>query len=315
MKILVPTSDPRMIQAGDLSLHAETFGDPRKSSILLVMGNSAPGLLWPDAFCDALAAHGFHVIRFDQRDTGLSSYLDYDTDPYTLHDLSRDALAVLDGLGIAKAHIVGMSQGGVLACLIARDHPDRAASLTMLMSSVDLGPKNAAFSGQPPQPGALSQPAADYVAAVIALNAAAPQSEEESSRQFVENFRLASGAESSFDEHFWQRLGRAVAAIPRQRRDRLTARMANNSNHRKAQVATPPFTAEDLKAIRVPALVLHGTADPIFPADHARWSAAALSDARLHFVSGMGHALDPAYFRPIADTLAAFLAEQDRPTE
>lgn len=296
-----------MIQANGLSIHVETFGDPDDPSILLVMGNSAPGLLWPDAFCSRLAGRGFHVIRFDQRDTGLSSYIDYDAAPYDLTDLSRDTIAVLDGLGVAKAHVVGMSQGGVLACLIARDHSERVSSLTMLMSSVDLGPKNAAFSGQAPQPGTLSRPAPDYVAAVIALNAAAPQTEAETARQFVENFRLAKGPDSPFDEDTWQALGREVAAISRLRSDRLSARMANNSNHRKAQMATPPLTADDLAAIRVPALILHGTADPIFPPDHADWSAAHIPSARLRFIPKMGHAIDPAFFAPITDELVKFM--------
>lgn len=299
---------PTSIRAKGVSLYAESFGNPADPSILLVMGNSAPGLLWPDAFCEMLSGRGFHVIRFDQRDTGLSSYVDFDHAPYTLEDLSRDAIAVLDGLDVRKAHVVGMSQGGVLACLLARDHADRVASLTMLMSSVDLGPKNAAFSGRPPQAGGLSQPAPDYVAAVIALNSVTPQTEAEAARQFVENFRLAKGQESPFDEAAWQKLGEDVAAIPRRRSDKLSARMANNSNHRRAQMATPPLAAGDLAAIGVPALVLHGTADPIFPPDHGRWSASHIPDARLRFIPDMGHALDPAFFDGIADELAGFVA-------
>ena len=290
-----------------IELFVETFGRPEDPALLLLMGNSAPGLMWPDAFCAMLAEGGLRVIRFDQRDTGLSTYLDFDATPYDLDDLGRDALGLLDALGVGRCHVAGLSQGGFLAYRLALQAPERLASLTALMSSPDLRPKNDAFAGAPPRPGELPRPAAAYVAAVIAANAERPADDEGVARQLVENFRLAKGPASPFDEAFWLELGRAMAAVPSRRRDGARARVANHGNHARAQAATPPFSAEDLGRITTPALVLHGGNDPIFPPAHAEWAAAALPDARLRVIPEMGHALDPAFFAPVAAAMLGFI--------
>ncbi|QYZ68570.1 alpha/beta fold hydrolase [Neotabrizicola shimadae] len=293
-------------EVGPLSIHVETFGDRSRPAVLLVMGNSAPGLVWPDSFCQGLAERGVFVVRFDQRDTGLSSHIDFEAAPYTLGDLAVDAIGVLDALDLRMAHVVGLSQGGSLACLIALTAPERVASLTLLMSSLRLGPKNAAFAGAAAMPGDLPRPAADYVAKVIALNSEAPRDEAETARQFVENFRLAKGPDSPFDEGFWADLGARVAALALRRADGLTARMANNSNHRRAQMATPDIPEAALARIGVPVLVIHGGGDPIFPPGHAEWTAQHLPGAVLQVLPEMGHALDPAFFDEIIEQLAGF---------
>lgn len=296
----------QFVAVGALRLHVETFGEASGPCVLLVMGNSAPGLVWPDAFCAMLAATGCFVVRFDQRDTGLSSYLDFDAAPYDLDDLAADALGVLDALGITRAHVVGLSQGGTLAYRLAAAEPGRVRSVSALMSSPDLRPKNDAFAGHPPREGELPRPAAAYVEAVIALNAMAPADAAEEATRFVENFRLAGGPRSAFDEVAWQALGRAVAELPARRPDGRGAKVANHSHHAKAQARTPALLEADLRALRVPVLVLHGACDPIFPARHAEWAAEVIPGARLRLIPEMGHALDPAYFQQVVRELVAF---------
>jgi pimeloyl-ACP methyl ester carboxylesterase len=299
-------SKGRILPVNGIEIYYEAFGWPSDPAVLLVMGNSAPGLVWPDAFCRQLADRGFCVVRFDQRDTGLSSFVEYDAKPYTLDDLAEDVIQLVDALNLPTAHIVGLSQGGVLAWRMALRAPARVRSVTAMMSSPDLQPKNDAFAGTPPRHGELSRPAADYVAAVIALNAVKPANDEEAAIQFVENFRLAKGPESPFDESAWLEMGRAVAGRWRLRKDGLTPAMANNSNHSRAQMATAPLREMDLRRLSVPALILHGTADPIFPPDHARWAAEMIPGSQLVMVDGMGHAFDPAFFTDVADTLSGF---------
>jgi pimeloyl-ACP methyl ester carboxylesterase len=299
-------SEARMVRANGIEIYYEAFGWPSDPAVLLVMGNSAPGLVWPDAFCRQLADRGFCVVRFDQRDTGLSSYVDYDANPYTLDDLAEDVIQLLNALNLGAAHIVGLSQGGVLAWRMALRAPARVRSVTAMMSSPDLKPKNDAFCGMPLRHGELPRPAADYVAAVIALNAVKPANDEEAAIQFVDNFRLAKGPASPFDESAWLEIGRAVAGRWRLRKDGLTPTMANNSNHSRAQMATPPLAEADLRRLSVPALILHGTDDPIFPAEHARWAAEKIPGSRLVMIDGMGHAFDPAFFTYVADTLIGF---------
>ncbi|WP_052409867.1 alpha/beta fold hydrolase [Paraburkholderia oxyphila] len=296
----------RAIHANEIELYYEAFGSRTDPALLLVMGNSAPGLVWPDEFCAMLAATSLYVIRFDARDTGLSTYIDFDETPYTLDDLVEDAFALLDGIGLSKAHIVGLSQGGVIGYRMAIRRPQRLLSLTVMMSSADLRPKNDAFAGAAAREGELPRPSPNYVAKVVALNATAPTTIEEVARRFVENFRLAAGPRSPFDEAAWQALGHAFAQLPLSRNDGLGPALANNSNHALAQKLTSALTVEELSAIRVPVLLIQGSDDPIFPVEHARWSASVIPGAKLHIIDAMGHALDPAFFNSIVGTLNDF---------
>lgn len=300
------------LQANGVELHVEVFGSRSDPVVLLVMGNSAPGLVWPDRFCEELAGAGLCVVRFDARDTGLSTYIDFDTAPYTLEDLAADAFALLDALGIRSAHVIGLSQGGVIGYRMALQRPERLRSLTVMMSSADLRPKNDAFAGVAPRAGELPRPAAEYVAQVIALNASAPVTVEERAQRFVDNFRLAAGPCSPFDEPAWLALGRAYAAQPMLRTDGLSATLANNSHHALAQKRSPVLQPDELASLRVPVLLIHGSDDPIFPLEHARWAASVIPGARLHVVDAMGHALDPAFFEPVLGALAGFYTRLDQ---
>jgi len=294
-----------VVNVGGIELAFDQFGRDGDPVILLMMGNSAPGIVWPDRFCEVLADAELRVIRYDQRDTGLSTYVDFEERPYTLDDLVGDAFGLLDCLGIERCHIAGLSQGGVTALRAGLKHPERVASITTLMSSPDLGPKNDAFTGKPEEPGQLPRPAPDYVRAVIALNSVPAQSDEDAARRFVENFRLAAGPKSPFDEGFWLAMGRAVVA----RRHAELAKMANHSNHSKAQIATAALTAADLARLDLPCLLIHGSMDPIFPPAHAEWAAAMLPRAELSVIPDMGHALDPAFIEPVASRIAAFVRQ------
>src|SRR4029079_15289259 len=111
------------------------FGDPADPSILLVMGAAGQGIMWPDEFCAALAAGRRHVIRYDNRDTGRSTCFDYSKQPYTLADMARDAVGLLDALGIPKAHVGGASMGGMIGQILAIEHRERLRTLTSIMSS------------------------------------------------------------------------------------------------------------------------------------------------------------------------------------
>jgi pimeloyl-ACP methyl ester carboxylesterase len=285
----------------------ETFGNGNQPAILLIMGNSAAGVVWPDRFCESVANLGYYVIRYDQRDTGLSSYMDFERQPYTLHDLANDAFGLLDELEIQTAHFVGLSQGGNIAYLAGLSKPSRVLSITSIMSSPDLGPKNDAFTRQPAKKGQLPRPRADYVSAVILLNSSPTKSEEDVAVRFMENFRLAAGPTSPFDENFWLALGRTVA-----RRTPSDAKVANHSNHARAQIATAALSEADLAAVSQPCLIIHGAMDPIFPPEHAEWAQRNLPNAQLFKVREMGHALDPAFFVTITQRLEVFLADVDK---
>ncbi len=148
------------------------------------------------------------------------------------------------------------------------------------------------------------------MAGVIAVNARPPASDAEAVTQLVENFRLAKGPVSPFDEPFWRALMTRFVERPKARRDGRTAKVANHGNHSRAQAATAPLSLEDLARIRAPTMIVHGTHDPIFPRAHADAAARAIPGARLVLVEGMGHALDPAFFDPVTRAILDHLARR-----
>ncbi len=125
----------RFVDSGPLRIWTDRVGDPGLPAVLMVMGSSAQGVSCPDALVARLVERGVQVIRFDHRDTGRSSVVDFDTHPYTIGDMARDCLAVLDGYGLRSAHVAGTSLGGMIAQWLGVHAPDRVRSLTLMSSS------------------------------------------------------------------------------------------------------------------------------------------------------------------------------------
>ena len=160
-----------VINTNHIRIWYESFGDKRHPAILLVMGNSCDAIMWPTDFCHLLEDLGLYVIRFDQRDTGLSTWIDYQIEPYTLIDMARDAVGLLEEIHIQKAHIIGFSTGGAIALLLAFHYPEKILSLTLMMTSLDLTIKNDAFLGLDTSRSTLPPPRQDFIQAVLQLNA------------------------------------------------------------------------------------------------------------------------------------------------
>jgi pimeloyl-ACP methyl ester carboxylesterase len=261
----------RIIEANGISLCTEAFGDPRAPPVLLIMGMGASMLWWEDEFCAALAAGGRFVIRYDHRDTGRSETYPPGRPGYGGDDLVADAVRILDGYGIARAHVVGLSMGGALAQLLALDFADRVASL-VLMSTSPAGPAD-------DLPAPTDAYRASAAAAEVDWNDPASVSES-----VVADARVLAGAERPFDE------ARVRALVAR---DVERARSpAGAQNHALLDGGEP--WRDRLGAIAVPTLVVHGSADPLFPLGHGRALAGEIPGARLLVLDGAGHGLDPA---------------------
>ncbi len=262
----------------DIELEYETFGDASASPLLLVMGLAYQMIEWDERVCRLLAERGFWVIRFDNRDVGLSTKLDNLGIPdvlaalagnpvpaYTLDDMADDAVGLLDVLGVSAAHIVGASMGGMIAQLIAIRHPDRVLSLTSIMSTVG-GPN-------------VVQPDANVQ---LALFTPPGPTRDERIEHSVALRRLINGAGLPFDEDEARR--RATLAIDRSFHPDGALRQA-------IAIAAAPDRAPALRELRTPALVIHGDEDPLVPADNGRQTAAALPGSRLMMIPRMGHNL------------------------
>ena len=282
---------PRL-RANEIDIEYETFGDPQSPPLLLIMGLGAQMISWEDDFCSQLAGRGFHVIRFDNRDSGLSTRMEAAGPPdmaaalsgnpqpaYRLDDMAADAVGLLDGLGIEAAHVVGASMGGYIAQLVALNHPDRVLSLTSIMS----GPNTA--EGVPPTPEG---------AAVLMLKP--PATREDRIELAMSIRRVLVGSADPFDEAFER--ARATRAVDR-------AYYAVGTGRQLVAVIAAEPRLERLKKLRAPTLVIHGKDDLLVPVENGRMVAAAVPGARLLEIDGMGHDLPRRVWPQVLDAIGA----------
>lgn len=267
--------------ANGIRIEYETFGDAASPALLLIAGNGAQLLFWDTAFCRSLAENGLYVIRFDNRDAGLSSKCDVAgvpdimatiqaamagqpvRAPYTLSDMADDAVGLLDALGIAKAHICGASMGGMIAQVVAYRHPQRVRSLTSIMSN----------TGNPTAPQAKPEAIAAVVAppptqrdAYVAHNMAVWRNIWSPGFPF-EEARARAFLEQSYDRSF------CPAGMARQNVAVIAC------GDRRPSLAT----------IKAPTLVIHGADDPLIPFGAGKETAQVVPGARLVRIAGMGH--------------------------
>jgi pimeloyl-ACP methyl ester carboxylesterase len=257
----------RMIEANGVELCVESFGDPAEAPILLVMGIGASMLWWEEGFCRMLADGGRFVIRYDHRDTGRSVTYPPGRPGYTGADLTADAAGVLDAHEIEAAHLVGVSAGGGIAQELALDHPERVRSLTLISTSFAVSSDRA-----------LPPPTAEFgrFVTTVEVDWSDPASVIE---YLVDYWRLLAGQERAFDEAAFRAL--AIREVGRAR-DFRAAR-----NHDLLQ--DEQRSRDPLSAIAASTLVIHGTADPMFPIGHGEALAEEIPDARLLRLEGAGH--------------------------
>lgn len=262
---------------------SQSFGSPQDPPILLIMGAMASMLWWPEAFCRQLAGRGRFVIRYDNRDTGLSTKYPPGRPPYTFEDMVDDAIRVLDDHGVGKAHVAGMSMGGMLAQSVALKYPERVSALTVISSS----PLGVDTSGLPGMTEAYKQHSAQ--------GANVDWSNREQVLDFmVKDARAIASTRHPFDE-------KRTRAMIEEDYDR-SGGLASATNHFLLKGGGPQRTVRDLA---VPLLVIHGTADPLFPVEHGEALAKAVPAARLVKVEGGGHELHRNDWPQIVDAIVA----------
>jgi pimeloyl-ACP methyl ester carboxylesterase len=264
-------------KSGDIELEYQTFGDPAQEAVLLINGLGSQMTRWPEPFCALLVARGVYVIRFDNRDVGLSTWIT-DGRKYTALDMASDAAAVLDAVGKPAAHIVGISMGGMIGQEFAAAYPERTLSFTSIMSN----------SGSPELP----QPSPE---AMDSLNA---RPTDPSDPNFITDSvkrALVIGSPA----YPWP--DGALAARARAEADR--AFNPAGVAHQMAAIRASGDRRAKLKAITAPTVVLHGEDDPLVPVEGGRDTAANIPGAELRVISGMGHDLPPALFATFVDAI------------
>jgi pimeloyl-ACP methyl ester carboxylesterase len=278
----------QIVEVNGGPLCAEGFGDRADPPVLLVMGAGASMLYWDAEFCRLLADAGRFVLRYDHRDTGRSRSSAAGAPDYALRDLVADAAGVLDAFGLASAHVAGMSMGAAIGQLLALEHPQRVRSLALLCST----------PGGPGHDAPDLPPMSDALAAVFSGEQAEP---DWTDRDAVIEYHVAGERAYTgtlpFDEAGWRDL--AARSF-----DRTRDSAACFSNHFLADPG-PPWRHR-LGDIRVPTVVLHGTADPFLPFGHGVALAAEIPGARLVALEGAGHEPPP---RSLWDVVLPALVE------
>ncbi|MGB8197216.1 MAG: alpha/beta hydrolase [Acidimicrobiales bacterium] len=283
------------IIANGITIEYDTFGDAASPPVLLIMGLGAQMTLWEPEFCQGIADRGYFVIRFDNRDIGLSSWLDdlgtleladiitgAVSAPYSLVDMASDAAGLLDALGIESAHIIGASMGGMIAQSFAIAFPDKTRSLTSIMST----------TGNPE----VGQASSDALGALLGPP---PNTRDEAIERGVLLAKVIGSPGYDLDEASLRT--RAASDYDRAFHPAGTVRQV------AAVVAQPDRTA-DLRKVRTPTLVIHGADDPLVDQSGGRATAEAVAGATLEIMPGMGHDLPPALWDAVTDSLVANFA-------
>lgn len=292
------------IQSNGIELEYDTFGPAAAKPLLLVMGLGTQMIAWDVDFCGQLADRGHHVIRFDNRDIGLSTHFDESglpdiaalmsaqaegkemRVPYLLRDMAADAIGLLDGLGIESAHIVGASMGGMIAQTMVIEHSPRVRSMTSIMSNTG------SPGGAPPSPEAMA-----------VLLTPPPETREGAIEHGVKNQRVIGSSGFDFDE---ERVRERVAeAYDRSFHPQGSARQF-------AAITASGSRQEALSRLEVPTLVIHGDADPLVKLQNGIETHEAIADSELLVIEGMGHDLPKGAWPQIIDSISNLTDRTDR---
>ncbi|MFC1442939.1 alpha/beta hydrolase [Streptacidiphilus sp. N1-10] len=276
-----------------VELEYDCFGSPDDPVLLLVMGLGAQMTAWPEGLCAAIAARGFRVVRFDNRDAGLSTFMDAgrqpdlgailhgdpSSAPYLLGDMALDAVSLLDALGVDRAHIVGASMGGMIVQQLAIDRPERVLSLCSIMSL----PGDRVSGGSTPEAGAV-------------LMRARPENREEAIAVGVSASQVIGSP--GYPEDPDELRERIAAALERQSR-------SDGFGRQFAAIVASPDRTPGLRELDLPTLVIHGADDPLVDRSGGEATAKAVPGAELLLVPGMGHNLPEPLWPEVVDAIAA----------
>ncbi|HSU34235.1 MAG TPA: alpha/beta hydrolase [Propionibacteriaceae bacterium] len=285
---------------GDVEIAYETFGNPADPPVLLIMGLGAQLLTWPEDFCQQLADRSLFVVRFDNRDVGLSTHLhhlplpdfvaiqngDFATVPYTLNDMAADTANLIDDLDLGSVHVVGASMGGMIGQILTIEHPHRVRSLTSIMSTT--GDRSVGESTEEAL-AHLIQPAARTREELIDRRLLA-QGITGSPDYPTSEAELRDRAGQAFDRNFDP---------------------AGGARQFAATLAAPDRTA-GLAEVRVPTLVIHGAEDPLIQVSGGHATAAAIPGAELWVIDGMGHDLPRELWPQLVERISTHIESAER---
>lgn len=285
---------PRAVLQNGVELEYDTFGSSNDKALLLIMGLATQMIAWTEAFCELLASHGFYVIRFDNRDVGLSSHMDHLPlprasdffrsvvlgkkvhDAYLIKDMAEDALGLLDHMGVSEALVCGASMGGMIAQELAIHYPGRVKSLCLIMTS----------------PGNRRLPKPRFNVMLNAIKKPVNNSFEAKVKYKARRLQVI-GSVGTLAPDMEYLLARCERSIKRSPRERGALRQSY-------AIINSPDRSKGLKKISQPTLIIHGQADPLVRVHHAYALKDAIPHARMELIKDMGHDLPQALYQNFA---------------
>jgi len=279
--LFAQAAEGQIAKANGIEIWYETFGQKENPALLLIMGACSQGINWPTEFCKRLATEGFYVVRYDHRDSGLSTCFDFEKNPYDLVDLSKDAIGLLDFLGIEKAHLFGFSMGGPIAEIMSVRFPERVLSIGLVATSADMGPAMRGFDRLPPEEGVLSPPAEEYLSWTSESSKCEPKTEAEKFEQKLSGWRMLNGSALPFEEELYREILTEFEA--------RTRHPSSAFNQLSAIKGSLDIIRKVPSQVTVPTVIFHGSADPIFPLDHGEFLALSIPHSKYVLLEGAGH--------------------------
>lgn len=283
-------SQEAIVKSDGLELFTESFGQAEQPPILLIMGATASMVWWDRAFCEQLAARGFYVIRYDNRDVGQSTCYPPGEPPYSTMDLAYDVLAVMDAYGLDQAHLVGMSLGGMLSQIVAIEYPERVKTITLIASGN--------WDDKPELP-TIDEKVLEYHALATTLNW---QDNTEVLKYLVGGWRILNGSRHPFDE-------KLIAALAQTEINRARS-LLSMFNHARLKGGDELYGKSD--RIEAPTLIIHGTEDRVLPFAHALDMQQTIPDSKLLSIQGGGHEIHPLDYELVIDAIAHHVMKEEK---
>ena len=288
------TLEGAYIPSGNIKIYTEIFGKGGFETIILLPTLSGDLESWSREFCEMLVSFGYQVIRFDFREAGQSSLVDFDKNPYTLKDLAKDVVVILDYFSIEKAHIAGISFGGFISQLAVLNFPDRFLSMVLFITSCERKGINSLALRQEPKGNVLPLPSKKlselFVRAVELTN----DQLEEKLQVKIELEKEFYGSELTFNKE------EVLQVIKR------TFNRTKTPNHYLQASLMTPDILEKLDQIKLPTLIVHGKQDPLFSVEHGEFMHREISNSTLEWIPELGHCFPKAYFKRVAEIFKNF---------
>lgn len=288
-----------LVLVGKRQLWVDSFGDRKDPALLLLMGGGCQGIIWTEDFCEKLAAEGLFVLRFDQRDTGFSSYCDWEIEPYTLLDMAKDVKDLLDEFQISKAHLMGISMGGAIAQLMGAHFPSYVRSLTLLATTNYFYPLGSAMQGKVSENFLLPYPEPAWLKWVLEVEKLPRFAFGKRIRKHMEGWRILNGNRVEFPGKYYFN----VLSLSIQRQRSYKALL----NHRSALLASLDLVYQTKGKIDVPTLIIQGGCDPLFPQEHGRHLASSIKGSKYWVIEEMGHNFCPCFHEKVSKEVISFI--------